>query len=474
MRNPLAILALVFCLGIIVAGDFKIPFLLIYSLAGIFLILSFLAFRKGLRFDVCLVVLFFLLGIGALKNSQILPKCHISKYAYYKNNRLYTLKGFIVSEPVFKINKTSFLFRTQEISFDNFKTKACGDTLTYIKARRDLHYGDCLILSGSLYRPFKTVNLRPSSYRDYLANQGIYSIMNVSMPSRVIKLNYRKGSIVKRFALSLKSMIEGVIFKHLSGATASILNAMILGEKRNIPPLLYSSMVKSGTVHILVVSGFNVGIVFLIITLFLKLLRLPRRVRIYLAIPLLILYCLITGASNPVVRATVMAVIFLSSYLFKREPDIYNSLGIAGLFILGINPRQLFDVGFQLSFASVTSIVCFYPKIKLWLGTKSLKTRCLKFIVDTLLVSFSAWLGTMGFIAYYFRIISPITVLANLFIVPLATLITLCGFSFITIGQISPYLAPLFAGSCELLAALLIQINRFLIRIPGAYFYLSG
>lgn len=251
MRNPLVILALVFCLGIIVAGEFKIPFLLIYFLAGIFLILSFFAFRKGLRFEILLIVLFFLLGIGALKNSQILPKCHISKYAYYKNNRLYTLKGFIVSEPVFKINKTSFLFRAQELSFDNFKTKTCGDTLTHIKARRDLHYDDCLILSGSLYRPFKTVNLSPGSYRDYLASQGIHSVLNVSMPSRIIKLNYCKGSIVKKFAIWLKKRMEGIIFKYLSPVAASIVDAMILGEKKNIPPLLYNSMVKSGTVHIL-------------------------------------------------------------------------------------------------------------------------------------------------------------------------------------------------------------------------------
>ena len=74
----------------------------------------------------------------------------------------------------------------------------------------------------------------------------------------------------------------------------------------------------------------------------------------------------------------------------------------------------------------------------------------------------------MGIIAYYFRIFSPITVLANIFIVPLATLITLCGLSLIFAGLICPYMAPLFASNCELLTAILVIINAVLAKIPGA------
>lgn len=467
MIRPLVVLTLIFCLGIIAAAKIKIEPLVIYFLALIFLVLTISAFKKSLSFDILLACLVFLLGAGALKNCQILARCHISKYAYYKNNQFYAVKGFIVSDPVFKINKTTFIFRAEEIGFADFKHKACGETLTYIRGIKDLGYGDALIISGSLYRPFK------GSYKNYLANQGLYSIMNVSMPACVIKLNYRKGFFMKRFALCLKKNMEGIIFKYLSPVAAGILDAMILGEKRNIPPLIYNSMIKSGTVHILVVSGFNVGIVFLIITLFLKLLRLPRKVRICLAIPLLILYCLTTGASNPVVRSTVMAIIFLVSYFFKREPDIYNSLSLAALFILSINPRQLFDVGFQLSFTSVISIVYLYPVIKSVFKLDNLRMKFIRLAAEGCCVSFSAWLGTLGLIAYYFRIFSPVTVLANIFIVPLATLITLCGFALMAFGLVCPYLAPLFALPCELLASLLINLNTLLIKIPAASLTLS-
>jgi competence protein ComEC len=201
--------------------------------------------------------------------------------------------------------------------------------------------------------------------------------------------------------------------------------------------------------------------------------RLSRKMRIFLAIPVVVLYCLVTGASNPVVRATVMSIVFMLAYLAKREPDIYSSSAMAAIFILVINPRQLFDIGFQLSFASVISIVWFYPRIKSFLRTESLKIKCFRFILDSCIVSFSAWLGTVGLIVHHFKIFSPVTVFANLLIVPIATLITLCGSCLILAGLAYPPLAALFAVSCELLATSLIHISSLLIKIPYAYFYLS-
>jgi len=217
-----------------------------------------------------------------------------------------------------------------------------------------------------------------------------------------------------------------------------------------------------------------VGIVAFILTIFLQVIRLPKNLRLYIAVPSLIIYCLMTGASTPVVRATVMAIVFMLAYFLKREPDIYNSCALAAIFILIINPRHLFDIGFQLSFASVISIVYLYPKIKSLLRIEFLKMKYLQLVIDVCLVSFAAWIGTMGFIAHYFKIFSPITVLANIFIVPLAALITLCGFSLIFMSLVFSPFAPFFATTSELAVALLIKINALLLKLPFAYFYLSG
>jgi len=472
MKRPLACLTIIFSLGILCASLIKASFLFIYPFAAISLIFAFLLLKQGLGFDILLCCLVFLLGSLSLRNAQSLPKCHISRYAHYKNHALYIIKGLITQEPSIQNNRTSFIFKTQEIQFDNLKYNCCGNTLVYLRKGKDLHYGDELILSGNLSTPFNRRGSRSRSYRDYLYNQGIYSILKVKDVQRIIKLNKNKRLTFKGFAIYLKEKMEEIIFKHVSKPAVGILDAMILGERRDIPEFINSSMIKSGTVHILVVSGFNVGIVVFIIVLFLKLIRLPRNLVFCIAIPCVVIYCLMTGASTPVVRATVMSIVFMLAFLLKREPDIYNSCCTAIIFILLINPRQLFDIGFQLSFASVLSIVYLYPKIKSLLHIGKVKIKYFRFILEGCFVSFSAWLGTMGFIAYYFKIFSPVTVLANIFIVPLAALITLCGFSMIIIGLFSPSLASLFASTSELLVLLLLKINTLLIKLPGAYFSL--
>ncbi|OGX18348.1 MAG: hypothetical protein A3K83_06295 [Omnitrophica WOR_2 bacterium RBG_13_44_8b] len=115
-------------------------------------------------------------------------------------------------------------------------------------------------------------------------------------------------------------------------------------------------------------------------------------------------------------------------------------------------------------------MIYIFPKAKSLLHVEGVKIKYLRLLMESCLVSFSCWLGTMGFIAYYFRIFSPITVLANLIIVPIATLITLCGFSLVIISLILPSLAVPFASTSELLVALLVRASAFLVRMPAAYF----
>jgi competence protein ComEC len=473
MKYPLPILALTFCSGIIFASQIKIPFLLVYPTAVIFLLLSAVFFKKRFIFDIFISLCVFLLGAGLLLNSQALAASHISQPVFYKNNQPVIVRGIVYSQPELKNNKLLFILKAKEVQSGNLRYNCCGNILVRLRGKTDLEYADELILSGHLRRPYGFTTKGQRGYQDYLANQGIYCLMNIKAANFLVKINKGKGMEIKRFAFWLKARLEELIFKYVLPVPAGILDAMLLGERSNIPSLINNSMVKSGTVHILVVSGFNTGLVSLIILSLLKLLRLSRNTRFYVTIPLLLLYCLLTGASNPVVRATIMTIVFLSSYLVKREPNIYNSCSLAAIIILGINPRQLFDAGFQLSFLSVFSLIYLYPKLRQFLRLERIKIRSIRFLSDSLLLSFSAWLGTMGCIIYYFRIFSPITVIANLFIIPLAALITLCGFSLVIIGFLFPYLAPFFASSSELAIAILLRVNALLIRIPGAYFSLQ-
>lgn len=420
-----------------------------------------------------MVLVFFLaliLGALSLKNSYIRHKCHISNFVPYNDDTIYSLGGFIDSQPFTENKRTSFVFRAQEIQVDKLKWRCYGKVLVNVDFPQDLNYADSLILQGVLRRPYG-FSSGSSSYRDYLYRQEIYLVMHIKNSLQIIPRLNKGGSKLIIFSLWLRTRMEQVISRYLPELPAGILSAMVLGQRRAIPWLVNNSMVKSGTVHILVVSGFNVGIVAFIANLLLKIIRIRRKARIILMVICLLIYCLTTGASNPVIRATVMGVVFLLAHLLKREADIYNCLACAALFILGVNPRQLFDVGFQLSFASVLAIIYLYPKIKYTFRLDNCKIRVLRFICEGCLVSLCAWIGTMGIIAYNFRIITPVTVLANILIVPLATLITLCGFSLVLCGSFCPFLGGIFGTTTAMLITLFLNINAVVIRIPGAYFY---
>ena len=471
MKRLFAASTVFYCLGIILVSFTRVNFWLILGLGVITFAVSCLSFSNNFIFMALVFFLALILGGLSLKNSYVRHKCHISNFVSYNDDTVYSLSGFVDSEPEIKDKHTTFVFHVQEAQVNNFKWPCCGKVLVRLDFPQSLNYADSLILQGALRRPYG-FSSGSCSYRDYLSRQGIYLVMHIKNSLQIILQLNKGGSKLIIFSLWLRARMEQIISSYLPDLPAGILSAMVLGQRRSIPWLVNNSMVKSGTVHILVVSGFNVGIVAFIMNLLLKIIRIRRKARIILVSICLLIYCLATGATNPVIRATVMGVVFLLAHLFKREADIYNCLACAALFILIINPRQLFDIGFQLSFSSVLAIVYLYPKLKNLLHIESCKVKIFRFIAEGCLVSFSAWLGTMGIIVYNFHIIAPVTVLANIVIVPLATLITLCGFSLVLCGLFCPFLAGFFSITTAMLITLLLNINAAVIKIPGAYFYL--
>lgn len=441
MKRPLVFLTAFFCLGILFGAKANVVFIPVYILAIVlFLTAAILSKRKNV-FYLLLAFLALFLGILRFKVAQIPPYLESDKYKYFK--------GFVANQPALRYGRTYFILRVNQMQDDFVKQRCNAEILVWLKGAQDISYGEEIVLNGVLQRSNKT------------------EAMLVLKKARIVRrLSREKGFFLKRFSLRLRGRMESQIFKHTSSLCAGVLAAMALGEKRHIPALLNKMMVQCGTVHILVVSGFNVGVVVFTVMLLLKILHIPRKARILIAVFVIIIYCFITGASTPVLRATLMGIVFILAYLFKRQADVYNSCAFSMLFILLLDPKQLFDIGFQLSFASVISITCIYPRVRALMGLEQVKIRFLRFLGDSCLISLSAWLGTAGFIAYYFKIFSPVTLIANVIIVPLATVITLTGFSLILIGAFFPVLAGLFALSGEFSVFLLIQATSFLLKLP--------
>ena len=249
MQYPLVLSAVLFALGIAAGKIAAVPFALIYSLVVLLLVLSVLSWRKGLRFKIFISCLIFLLGTVWLKNQLILPKCHIARRIFYKTDNSCVLKGFVSGEPGYKMGRTTFIITAQEARFGRKNYIVCGSVYLCLKGSLGLSYGDRLILEGKLFRPYQP---RAAKGRgSYLSSRAIFAVMNVEDPVFVTVCGQGAGSVVYSFALRMKHGVESLINKYAPQPAAAVLEAMILGEKKDIPPLLYRSMMNTGTVHIL-------------------------------------------------------------------------------------------------------------------------------------------------------------------------------------------------------------------------------
>lgn len=465
MMRPLVALSIFFCAGVAAAEQQPIPF------SWLALVLFFLcpplavARNRNTPFFLCVFIFTFLLGAAYLQNARIEAPRHLTRMNLDCYDSPCLLKGTIRTHPQEDSCRVRFIFEPCQVQCNGSNRSCCGKVLLVAAPGQGFSYGEELIVKARLRRLSGT-------YGDYLQRQGVGYVIKTAHASAVFKTGANKSTLFERWAVNFRHQAKCFISGATSPVAGSILNAMILGEKEGVPRMLVGAMTKAGTVHILVVSGFNVGLVIMVMLLSLKALGIPRNLRLLIGLGGACAYCFITGSSSPVMRATAMAVALVIALLFKKEPDIYNCLALAALCIVGQNPHQLFETGFQLSFASVAAIAFVYPRLKAMLGVSGIKMRLFRYITEGVAVSYSAWLGTAAIIAYDFKIISPITVIANILVVPLASCITVTGFIFIGASFIAPALAQSIAYSLELMVFVLIKINTIMVMVPGAYYYL--
>ncbi|MBU1125632.1 MAG: ComEC family competence protein [Candidatus Omnitrophica bacterium] len=457
MKRPLVFVVVLFAAGIACADKIWLSFeaLGIGTLFVVFVCALLLKYERW--FYIAVSFLIFLLGVVSWRNNLILASNHIVRIVGDPYAIWYTLKGRVAREPQLINGKTKFILTVDTIRDGNQTYQGTGKVAVWVRPAFKAGYGDELLLRGRMRRPWR--NAREGSY-----------IVTVDSLRQIRKVHAHRGFSVKKIALATKHSIGKIFHGYLSPIPASIVYAMILGERNYIPASISRIMIKSGTVHILVVSGFMVGIVVAMLLMILKVVRVPRRVRIGILVPSVMGYCLMTGASTPVVRATIMAVFIMLGVWLRREPQVHNAWALAAFAILMGNPRQLFEIGFQLSFVSVIAIVSVYPWLKTIIPSKVSVKRPCRLLIEGFMVSSAAWVGTAPLIAYHFKFFSPVTVLANIVVLPLATLIAMAGFSLVISAGLCPPLASFCAYALEGMAAALVRLNELLITLPYAYF----
>lgn len=496
-RRPLVWACLCFAAGIALNESARLPFPALFAAAAALLLLRFFPLHKWVPGS-CLLLTLVLAGAMHSQSYQAFPEHHISRISYGYRKQPVLVEGVVVSDvekrPFFKGKKTVFTLKVDRVHSPWGWKKKSGDILVNLFREEKINYGDHLLLEGKLHRPFAFSNDSNFSYPDYLYRHGITFILSVKKDGRVETLARRQGNVLADLSLRFKHRLSGVLREHLPPGQAGIMQAFLLGDRYDIPKNVYDLFKLSGVAHIIAISGFNIGIVAYAIFLVLKVFPVPRTGQYLLTIVFLVFYAFLAGGQPPVVRATIMAAVFLLGFVFEREPDSINSLSAAGMLILVFNPLNLFDVGFQLSFASVLSIIILYPRFMAlfgkWLPGLGLEagkngeeqapgrmvrphSRALKFLLQSVAVSLAAYLGIIPLIVHYFQLITPAVIIANLIVVPLASLIIFLGMGLLAAGVLLPVIAFAFANCVSVLLNLMVASVFLISMVPGAYFELK-
>ena len=191
--------------------------------------------------------------------------------------------------------------------------------------------------------------------------------------------------------------------------------AVLVGDKSILSDDYYSTFKNAGLAHILAVSGLHVGFLVALVNIILKLCKVKGKYRFFAVLGILLIYNILCNFSPSVFRASVMSICLLLGLVLGERNDILSNLSLAGIIILLAMPLYLFDVGFLLSFGSVLGILFFAKPITKLLS----KIKFPNFLAESIAVTISATIGTIPFTFKYFGEFAPISVLSNLFVLPL-------------------------------------------------------
>lgn len=326
----------------------------------------------------------------------------------------------------------------------------------------------------------KAVSLleKPSGYADSDFDYGRYLLYHGYVATTFIYIDEWSKAVVDLTRLSLiqRTRIAALVFRDrllrrytdmgFSGQSYAVLAAMTLGDKSSLSDRLKEDYSVSGASHILALSGLHLGIIYAILSL----IFLRRRWQIASQVLILLAiwtYVFIVGMSASVVRSAVMITVYSFVSLLNRNKMSLNTLAVAAVVILIVNPLYLYDVGFQMSFAAVFFIILFYrPVLNLMPGCV-MGIPVIRQIWQMMSVSLAAQIGVAPLIAFYFGRFSCYFLLTNIIVVPAATII-LYGAVLMAALSFVPYLQTLLSALLLKVVVLLNSGVSFVAELPGA------
>lgn len=318
-----------------------------------------------------------------------------------------------------------------------------GQVLTYFEKNErslNLKYGDVVVFfeQPKLVEPPK--NPEQFDYQRYLSRKGVYRQVYLK-DANWIQLGQNRANPIYHLSFTLRDfLLKTMLNLGIEGDEYAVAAAILLGYDDTLPTELRQKYVAAGSMHILCVSGMHVGVIFMVFSYMLAFLNKRRRWQHLLKQILLLLliwfYASLAGLAPSILRATIMLSFVILGDMINREGVILNSLAASAFLLLCINPANLFDIGFQLSYSAVIGIVVLQKPIYRMFYVKF---RFLDKIWELTSVTLAAQIATIPFSIYYFHQFPMYFWLSNLFMTPISSVVIIGGMVLLLIFFI-PYI----------------------------------
>lgn len=480
---PIIRVASLFIAGIILnkySSSYHDPFLLLtLGIISLFLIVVLFDNKNKIRYLLNIIIIITLIGTGFAAES--ISKINKEKFSinkdYIENVKVY---GKISNIELNKRKGILFEVCTDSIVSNNYFSKIKANILCrlndYSKRRLDSVYalispGNMIRIEGYYSKGRDRRNPGEFDYNNYLHSEGISGVLNSYSINQFDLINQNKDR-TKSIIFSIRKYLNKSISSLFETQTAALVKGLLLADKSEIDQEAKVDFINSGVMHVLAVSGLHVGfLAFIFIFLFG---RLNIYIRSILTIAGLILFMVITGMPASVVRSVVMFNTVIISLLTNRGYNINNSLALAALSILLFSPNELFNPGFQMSFASVFSIGAIYPYFRDKVKSLRIKFNFIKSLLLLIGVTLSAQIGTFPFIIVYFYKLSVISIFANIIVIPAIGIVVSISFFTLAVNVISPFVASISAITNNIVASLIFEFVKFTGRLQYSFLWIRN
>ncbi|MBD0832495.1 ComEC/Rec2 family competence protein [Aestuariibaculum sediminum] len=437
------IIKLTFCLvtGIILNRIFPVSIAVSFFIASVFIIalsISFFIAKSKLGKTIWFGLFSYLtmICIGVITSNIHNPLNYKTHYSNYTQSEAATLITFRIRE----VLKPNQYYSTYVVDMLELNQKhVSGKVLFNLKTTNhpiNIKVDDIFITKTIFQEIRSPLNPGQFNYKSYLSNKYIFHQIS-SEYKELLKVGNHKFSLFgvsdnlrRHINLRLKPY-------NFSRDVLAIINALVLGQQQDLSNNMYSSYVSAGAIHILAVSGLHVGIILLILNFILKpldSLKYGKRLKTVIIICLLWSFALIAGLSASVVRAVTMFSVLAIAMNLKRPTNTYNTLFLSMFVILLVKPSFLFEVGFQLSYLAVLSIISVDPILyKLW----SPKNKVLNFYWHTFTITISAQIGILPLSLFYFHQFAGLFFITNLVIIPVLGIVLALVITIIVLAVIN-------------------------------------